>query len=150
MAVSSPRCGGKYNLFSSFSPWRDLQLRHFSGYPFGVSRKKHQPFSITQPIDKTKQPHTMTEPNSKGIAHNMPQSWSPSVEKLEEKPLFSAYCGNKRFCHSMCVFHLHSTVNMRPFSPVFPLAESLAKALCWLSLWNFKEKTSAVFYGTAK
>ena len=54
MAVSSPRCGGKYNLFSSFSPWRDPRPRHFSGYPFGVSRKKHQPFSITQPIDKTR------------------------------------------------------------------------------------------------
>ena len=54
MAVSAPRCGGKCNLFSSFSPWRDPRLRHFSGYPFGVSRKKHQPFSITQPIDKTR------------------------------------------------------------------------------------------------
>ena len=136
--------------FFQFSPWRDPRPRHFSGYPFGVSRKKHQPFSITQPIDTTKQPHTMTEPNSKGITHKMPQPWSPSVEKLEEKPLFSAYCGNKRLCHSMWVFHLHSTVNMRPFSPVFPLAESLAKALCWLSLWNFKEKISNVFYSTAK
>ena len=36
----------------TFSPWLDPRLRHFSGYPFGVSRKKHQPFSITQPKDK--------------------------------------------------------------------------------------------------
>ncbi|WP_337431416.1 hypothetical protein [Bilophila sp.] len=37
----------------------------------------------------------------------------------------------------------------QPFSPVFPLAESLAKAFWRLSLWNFKEKASAIFYGTA-
>ena len=30
----------KYNLFIRFSPWRDLQTRHFAGYPFGTSRKK--------------------------------------------------------------------------------------------------------------
>ncbi|WP_337430812.1 hypothetical protein [Bilophila sp.] len=44
----------KNRAFFQFSPWRDPRLRHFSGYPFGVSRKKHQPFSITQPIDKTR------------------------------------------------------------------------------------------------
>ncbi len=36
----------------TFSPWLDPRLRHFSGYPFEISRKKHQPFSITQPKDK--------------------------------------------------------------------------------------------------
>ena len=30
----------KYSLFLRFSPWRDPRLRHFSGYPFGTSRKK--------------------------------------------------------------------------------------------------------------
>ncbi len=30
----------KYSLFLRFFPWRDPLLRHFSGYPFGVSRKK--------------------------------------------------------------------------------------------------------------
>ena len=44
----------KYSLFLRFSPWRDPRLRHFSGYPFGTSRKKHQPFSITQPNFKPK------------------------------------------------------------------------------------------------
>ena len=40
MVVSSPQCGEKYSLFLRFSPWRDPRLRHFSGYPFGTSRKK--------------------------------------------------------------------------------------------------------------
>ena len=30
----------KYSLFLRFSPWRDPRPRHFSGYPFGASRKK--------------------------------------------------------------------------------------------------------------
>ena len=51
---------------------------------------------------------------------------------------------------------------LQPFSPVFPLAESSAKAFCRLFLWNFKEKSinrflwhsplrkqaSTIFYGT--
>ena len=43
----------KYSLFLRFFPWRDPLLRHFSGYPFRVSGKKHQPFSITQPFRKS-------------------------------------------------------------------------------------------------
>ncbi|MBS6142713.1 MAG: hypothetical protein KH745_09050 [Bilophila sp.] len=35
------------------------------------------------------------------------------------------------------------------FYPSFPLKESTAKAFGWLFLWNFKEKASTVFYGTA-
>ena len=35
------------------------------------------------------------------------------------------------------------------FYPGFPLKESTAKAFGWLFLWNFKEKASTVFYGTA-
>ena len=31
------------------------------------------------------------------------------------------------------------------FFPVFPLAESLAKAFCWLFLWNFKGKSTNHF-----
>ena len=50
VVVSSPQSGGKYSLFLRFSPWRNPRLRHFSGYPFGTSRKKHQSFSITQPV----------------------------------------------------------------------------------------------------
>ena len=49
----------------------------------------------------------------------------------------------------MWLFHFHSTVKIQPFSPVFPLAGSTAKACCRLSLWSFKENASTVFYGTA-
>ena len=38
--------------FFQFSPWRDPRLRHFASCPFGISRKKHQPFSIIQPFVK--------------------------------------------------------------------------------------------------
>ena len=54
MRLFHPTVWWKYSLFLRFFPWGDPLLRHFSGYPFGVSRKKHQPFSITQPIDKTR------------------------------------------------------------------------------------------------
>ena len=43
-------------------------------------------------------------------------------------------------CHSVWLFHLHSTVKRQPFSPVFPLAESKVRAFCRLFLWNFKKK----------
>ena len=53
-------------------------------------------------------------------------------------------------CHSiMWLFHLHSTLKIRLFSPVFPLAESIAETFCWLSLWAFKEKSINHFYCTA-
>ena len=44
-------------------------------------------------------------------------------------------------CHSMWLFHLHSAVKIQPFSLVFPLAGSTAKAFYRLILWNFKEKS---------
>ncbi len=40
----------------------------------------------------------------------------------------------------MWLFHLQSAVNMRPFSPVFPLAGFVIEAFCRLLPWNFKEK----------
>ena len=46
-------------------------------------------------------------------------------------------------------FISHSAVKIQPFSPIFPSAESTVKAFCGLFLWNFKEKTSTVFYDTA-
>ncbi len=52
----------------------------------------------------------------------------------------------------MWLFHLCRAVKIRPFSPAFPLAESVAKAfgcLFFWNFWNFKEKASAVSYGTA-
>ena len=42
-------------------------------------------------------------------------------------------------------FCLRSMVNIRPFSPVFPLAEPVAKAFCRLFLWNSKEKSVSHF-----
>ena len=54
-----------------------------------------------------------------------------------------------RLCYGLWLFHLHSAVKIQPFSPVFPLAGSTAKAFCRLSLWSFKEKTSTIFYNTA-
>ena len=50
-------------------------------------------------------------------------------------------------CHSVWLFHLHSTVKRQPFSPVFPLAESITEAFFWLFLWNFKEKSINHFLG---
>ena len=43
-------------------------------------------------------------------------------------------------CHSMCLLHPHSTMDIQPFSPVFPLADFMAEVFCWLFHWNFKEK----------
>ena len=50
---------------------------------------------------------------------------------------------------SMWLFHLHSAVKIQPFSPVFLLAGSTAKAFYRLILWTFKEKASTNFYNTA-
>ena len=50
----------------------------------------------------------------------------------------------------MWLFHLHSAVKIETFYPNFPLSKSAAEAFCWLSPWNFEEKTSTIFYGTAK
>ena len=49
----------------------------------------------------------------------------------------------------MWLFYVYSTVKIRLLYLVFPLAESMAKAFCWLFLWNFKEKASTSFYDTA-
>ena len=53
----------------------------------------------------------------------------------------------KRLCYSLWLFHLHSTVKIQPFSPVFPLAGSTAKAFFRLSLWSFEGKALTIFYG---
>ncbi len=49
--------------------------------------------------------------------------------------------------HSIWLLHLHNTVKMQPFSPDFPLVESIAKAFCRLFLYNFKEKSINHFLG---
>ena len=46
-----------------------------------------------------------------------------------------------RICYSMWSFHLHSMVKIQPFSPVFSLEGTTAKAFYRLSLWSFKEKS---------
>ncbi len=51
----------------------------------------------------------------------------------------------KRPCHGMWLFHILSTVKIRPFSSIFPLAESTIKAFCRLFLWNLKEKSICHF-----
>ena len=40
----------------------------------------------------------------------------------------------------MWLFHLHKAVKNIAFFSVFPLAEFMAEAFCWLFPWNFKEK----------
>ena len=55
MRLFHPSVWWKYSLFLRFSPCREPRLRHFAGYPFGALRKKHQPFSITQPSENTAQ-----------------------------------------------------------------------------------------------
>ncbi len=50
-----------------------------------------------------------------------------------------------RLCHSVWWFHLHSTVKRQPFSPVFPLAESIVETFFWLFIWNFKKKSISHF-----
>ena len=77
VVVSSPQYCEKYSLFIRFSPWRAPRPRHFAGYPFGASRKKHQPFSITQPKEKNlyfhhtmkmKQSYSMAAPKKKDLS----------------------------------------------------------------------------------
>ena len=52
-------------------------------------------------------------------------------------------------CHGMWLFHLHRTVNIQAFSPVFPLAESAARHLAGYSFGASRKKASAFFCGTA-
>lgn len=39
----------------------------------------------------------------------------------------------------MCLFHLRSMLKRLSLSPIFPLADLMAEAFYWLSLWNFKK-----------
>ena len=79
-----------------------------------------------------------------------PDQWSRAGETsaFAEKPHFNYLKFKMNFleklCHGMWLFHLHSTLKLQLFYPVFPLAESTAKTFCWLSLWNFKEITNRI------
>ena len=61
----------------------------------------------------------------------------------EPSPLSKGPCF--RFRHRMRLFHLHSTVKIRTFSP-FSAGGPPAVADCWSSLWNV-EKASAISHG---
>ena len=63
----------------------------------------------------------------------------------------SVFC-DAAFCKALVEYVVVSSLQCggnTNFFPVFPLAGSTAKAFCQLSLWNFKEKTSTVFYNAA-
>ena len=70
-----------------------------------------------------------------------------SIKKDTESTVQAAQPATRRttfflwLCHSIWLLHLYNTVKMQTFSQDFPLAESIAKAFCRLSLWNFKEKS---------
>ena len=55
-----------------------------------------------------------------------------SVEKRERER-------ERRLCHGMRSFHLHSAVDIQPFSPAFPLAGYAAKASCCYSFGASKK-----------
>ena len=63
------------------------------------------------------------------------------LHSLGFSPAGMAACASewKWICHSMWLFHPHSAVKIRPFPSAFPLAESIAKAFCWLFLEVPKE-----------
>ena len=71
-------------------------------------------------------------------------SWSVHPEQMRTATF-------SKGCVMVCGCFI-STVRwkIQPFSPVFPLAGATAKAFCRLSLWSLKEKTSTIFYNTAK
>ena len=50
MVISPPQYGKNIPFFLQLFRLWALWLRHFVGYSFGTSRKKHQPFSMTQPF----------------------------------------------------------------------------------------------------
>ena len=114
------------DFFSNFSADGLHDGRTLLVIPLEFQEIKHQPFPMAQP-------------NEKGAVS-------------------SPYCGSEtnaspkktRFRHSTWLFHLHNTVDIRPFSPVFSSADFMAETFYWLSPWNFKEKGINHLYGTAK
>ncbi len=122
-------------------------LRHWLG-PNGENA-----FSNIYPLhEMNHQPFAMTKPFQKALSWNVVVSSPQYSENNGFYPYFFAdgsMAGGFYWHYSMWLFHLHSAVENTAFFPVFPLAESTAKAFFRLSLWNFKEKTSIFFYNTA-
>ena len=70
--------------------------------------------------------------------------WGKGGEDFLQKGLSSLpsyFFPLKKLRYSLWLFHLHSTVKIQPFSPVFLLAKYRTKAFFRLSLWSFKEKS---------
>ena len=126
-----------YSFFIRLSHWRNPQLKHFVGYPFGTSKKKASTAFYGTAFKKSS------------------KRW---MSRRGMGPPFLSW-----LCHSIWLLHLYNIVKIQTFSQSFPLTEFIAKAFCRLFLWNFKEKSinrflwhspsrkqaSTIFYGTA-
>ena len=160
----------RYRLFLKFFCWWTPWLGYFIGYSFRISRK-HQPFPMAQPTNRINQlwnlptkklekSHMFTicgneTATSYDRANNIRKMdvphggsvcvWLAASHRCNIFPHKKALSGYRVYG---CFI---STVQwkIQPFYPVFPLVESTAKAFCWLSLWNFKEKRISHFYDTA-
>ena len=59
------------------------------------------------------------------------------IQKKNKIKIVAAFWA-RRF-HKTWLFYLHSMVEIRPFSPIFPLVGFMAEALYWLSFGSFKK-----------
>ena len=83
VVASSPQCGEKIELFFQFSPWRDAQLRPFSGYPFGASRKKASAIFYNTAKNKT-----ATYSDRAFFFRAVCRTWGPVLHAPLEAPRF--------------------------------------------------------------
>ena len=105
--------------FFPFSPWRDTRLRHFTGNPFGASRKKHQPFFRTQPYRIT----IFYDGAFRQFKKHIP------VKDVRGGLALSQYA----------VILFYNILKMQTFSPVFPSMDSMLRSFYRSFLWNFKK-----------
>ena len=133
MVISSPQYG-KIEPFYPIFPFAESMTKVFCWLFLWGFNKKHQLFYDTILVCN------LCSLKSKYIKSAFLCKWNST---------FYMPCLFSWLCYSMWLFHLHSAVKIQPFSLVFPLAGSTAKAFFWLSLWNFKKKTSTIFYNTA-
>ena len=130
----------------------------FSGYPFGTSRKKASAIfyntalkNISRLLCGTAQKNLKKQRRNAVPKKGLPVLWG--IHIFNEHNAITSKNTNwplsGRLCYSLWLFHLHSALKIQPFSPIFPLAGATAKAFFCLSLWNFKKKTSTIFYNTA-
>ena len=74
----------KIRLLYLVFPWRNLWLGHFVGYSFGTLKKKHQPFSMTQPF------LILKEWAVKCLSHK-----AHKRNNWRKNGMFSPYCGDE-------------------------------------------------------